>query len=190
MSEEEMTKEKCEAKGGTWNAEDSTCTMPPAAAEEKAAKTIRHLQQKIDSLEKALAEATQKPTFTMEKPKIDYSGLAEDGLMYRQLKATEEYYDKWFAWWEQHMDMKMKAWEDKKAAEASEVFDRAMGIRENQPLTRESIPHIVKSVRKAMLEETENQRSPAATAKAAPDGNTQKDPFNEMLKPFTEAKKQ
>jgi len=78
------------------------------------------------------------------------------------------------------MDTKMKAWETNKEAQAGEVFDRAMGIRENQALTRADIPGIVSSVRKAMLEKTEKERAPAME-KATPDGNKTPDPFDKLF---------
>lgn len=45
------------------------------------------------------------------------------------------------------------------------------------------------ALRKAMLEQTENKRSPEATGNATPDGNAPLDPYKKLLKPFSEVSK-
>ncbi len=64
MSEDEkMTKEKCEAEGGTWNEEDSTCTPK---AEEKA--TDLNLTQRIEKVIKDVLDVKLKALeATMDK---------------------------------------------------------------------------------------------------------------------------
>jgi hypothetical protein len=49
MSETPETQESCEAKGGTWNAETGTCTMPETP-EQKAKDIDFNLTQRIESV--------------------------------------------------------------------------------------------------------------------------------------------
>ena len=74
-----MTKEKCEAQGGTWNDETGECTMP--AAEEKAENfdfTVR--------LTKAFNEAAEVKIAEMEKK---FDSMIESKLKALEIEAEQ-----------------------------------------------------------------------------------------------------
>jgi hypothetical protein len=148
MSEDEkMTKEKCEADGGSWNEEKGECTMPTAAAEAKAIDF--NLTQRIEHV---IKEVVDKKLDALEKA----------------------------------IDLKIDTLLKGKEIEMEQALRKGFGL-DNDPVIHQS--DLVAAFRKAALENTEKQRAPAASEKAGPEGNLSEDPFEKMLKPFTEEKK-
>lgn len=87
---------------------------------------------------------------------------------------------------EKAIDVKIETLLKGKEIEMEQALRKGFGL-EQDPVIHQS--DLVSALRKAALEKTENTRSPAAAEKAGPEGNKPEDPFDKMLKPFTEEKK-
>jgi hypothetical protein len=87
---------------------------------------------------------------------------------------------------EASMDKKIEEILKTKEVEMEQALRKGFGL-EQDPVIHQS--DLVTALRKAALEKTDNTRSPAAAEKAGPEGNKPKDPFDEMMKPWTEVQK-
>lgn len=84
------------------------------------------------------------------------------------------------------MDKKIEDILKNKEIEMEQALRKGFGL-EQDPVIHQS--ELITALRKAALEKTDNTRSPAATEKAGPEGNKPEDPYDKMMKPYTEVEK-
>jgi len=121
--------------------------------------------------EPAVPDATAKSDLTLEQ---------------RIMSVMQDVFDVKIKALEAKIDGKIDELLKSKEVEMEEALRKGFGL-EQDPVVHKS--DLIAAIRKAAVENTEKERGVAATEKAGPEGNKTEDPFDKMIKPFTEVQK-
>jgi len=123
------------------------------------------------------------PTKPVETPSAPLEKAVADGnlnLEQRIMKVMQDVFDVKIKALETKIDSKIDELLKTKEVEMEQALRKGFGL-ENDPVIHQS--DLIAALRKATVDNAE-KRSPAATEKAAPEGNKPQDPIDEAFKQY------